>query len=133
MSSTTDFITELIRAANEVGRLTSTERTRLMIRGARTIRAMRLQTGIRPGAGPDPLNNVEIAALKSANGSDEEATKVFLELADMIRTMKIALDRKDGDGDGRTWPLNPTIGITCARMPTAPGVSTIFSPGSRPK
>ena len=50
---------------------------------------MRLETGIRPGAGPDALNDVEIAALKSAKGSVEDAKKVLLEMADMIRTLKL--------------------------------------------
>jgi hypothetical protein len=94
LNSTTGFITELIRAANEVSKLTPVERTSLMARGSRIVREMRLRTGIRPGAGPDPLNTVEVAALKSANGSNEEATKVLLELADMIRTLKILLDAK---------------------------------------
>jgi hypothetical protein len=94
LSSITDFIAELIRAANEVGRLTPAERTKLMVRGARTIREMRLRSGIRSGGGRDALNDLEIAALKSEKGSYDDAQKVLLEMADMIRTLKIVLDAK---------------------------------------
>ncbi|WP_426130239.1 hypothetical protein [Pararhizobium sp. PWRC1-1] len=96
MSSITDFIAELIRAANEIGRLTPAERTKLMVRGARTIRELRLMTGIRSGAGRDALNDLEIAALKSEKGSHQDAQKVLLEMADMIRMLKIVLDGKIG-------------------------------------
>ena len=41
MSTTTDFIAELIRAANEIHTLTSVERVRLIERAAATIQAQR--------------------------------------------------------------------------------------------
>jgi hypothetical protein len=46
MSSTADFIAELIRAANEVEKLTPYELSRLLDRSVDTIRDMRDQTGI---------------------------------------------------------------------------------------
>lgn len=94
MSATTDFIAELIKAANVAGKLTEEERRRLTDRGARTIREMRLETGIRPGRGKDVLYDLEIAALKAETGSGEEIKTVLLEMADMIRTLKIVLDAK---------------------------------------
>jgi hypothetical protein len=104
MSGTTDFISELVRAANKVGKLTPAERVKLMVRGARTIREMRLMTGIRSDTRRDALNDVEIAALKSEKGSHEDAQNVLLEMADMIRTLKIVLDAKNEElwGEVRT-------------------------------
>lgn len=49
MSLTTDFIAELIRAANEADKLTPFEVRRLLNRSVATIRDMREQTGI-PGS-----------------------------------------------------------------------------------
>lgn len=46
MSLTTDFIAELIRAANEPNKLTAYEISRLLDRSIDTIREMREQTGI---------------------------------------------------------------------------------------
>lgn len=94
MSTTTDFIAELVRAANQIGKLSPGERIKLMARGARTIRELRLQTGVRQGLGRDPLGDLEIAALKSETGPDDDAKAVLLEMADMIRTLKIVLDAK---------------------------------------
>ena len=47
MSATTDFIAELVRAANEVAKLTGLEKQRLLVRAVATVREMRLQSGMR--------------------------------------------------------------------------------------
>lgn len=94
MTAATEFISELVRAANEIGKVSAAERIKLMSRGAHTIREMRLQTGIRPGRGKDVLGDLEIAALHSETGSDDDAKAVLLEMANMIRTLKIVLDAK---------------------------------------
>lgn len=94
MSTTTAFISELIRAANTAEKLTEDERRRLTDRGARTIREMRLETGIRPGRGKDVLFDLEIAALKAESRSTDQIKAVLLDMADMIRTLKIVLDAK---------------------------------------
>ena len=97
MSSTTDFIAELIRAANEIERLGIDERRRLVDRAARMVRELRIETGVRPGRrGQDPLRDIEIAALMAeAAGNNDDLKGVLLDLADMIRTLKIVLDAKD--------------------------------------
>ena len=95
MTATTDFIAELIRAANFPDKLTEHDRRRLTDRAARTIREMRLQTGVRPGRGKDALYYLEVDALRAEVGSPEDIKKVLLEMADMIRTLKIVLDAKD--------------------------------------
>ncbi|CAN7504638.1 hypothetical protein [Pararhizobium sp. LjRoot238] len=95
MTATTDFIAELFRAANEVGKLTVDEKRRLMKRGMRTIRELRLETGIRPSrTGRDALLAIQIDALQTEARSDDEIRAVLLDLADMIRTLKIVLDVK---------------------------------------
>ena len=96
MATTTDVFSELIRATDEVGKLSPWERSRPMACGARTIRELRLVTGIRPGTARR-LHNVDVAALKSEKG-DEEAQMVLLEMADIIRTRKIVLDAPERGG-----------------------------------
>jgi hypothetical protein len=97
LSSTTDFISELIRAANGLSTLGIDERRRLIDRAVRMVREMRVETGIRPGRrGNDPLRDIEIAALMAeAAGNRDDVKGVLLDLADMIRTLKIVLDAKD--------------------------------------
>ncbi len=96
MSSTTDFIAELIRAANGLITLGIDERRRLIDRGVRMVREMRVESGVRPGRrGQDPLRDIEIAALMAeAAGNNDDLKGVLLDLAEMIRTLKIVLDAK---------------------------------------
>jgi hypothetical protein len=46
LSSTTDFVAELIRAANQIESLTALEKNRLLDRAATVVREMREQMGI---------------------------------------------------------------------------------------
>ena len=96
MSSTTDFIAELIRAANEVGTSGIDERRRFVDRAVRMVREMRVETEARPGRGrQDPLRDIEIAALMAeASGNDDDLKGVLLDLADMIRASMTVLDAK---------------------------------------
>jgi hypothetical protein len=96
LSSTTDFIVELVRAANELGRLPIDERRRLVDRAVRMVREMRIESGIRPSRrGQDPLRDIEIAALMAeVAGNNDDLKGVLLDAADMIRTLKIVLDAK---------------------------------------
>lgn len=102
MSVTTDFIAELFRAANEVGKLRTDERRRLIDRAVRMVREMRVETGIRPSRGKqDALRDIEIAALMAdASGNGDDFKGVLLDLADMIRVLKIVLDGKYEDLSG---------------------------------
>jgi hypothetical protein len=47
------MLRELIKAANQIGKVSAGERMRLMSGGARTFRVMRLETGVRYGKGKD--------------------------------------------------------------------------------
>jgi len=95
LSSSIDFIAELTRAVNEVSKLTGDERTNLLLRAFQMIRDLRLETGVRHGHRRDTLRDLEIAALRAEHGTDEDAKKVLLETAEMIRTLKFVLDEKD--------------------------------------
>jgi hypothetical protein len=96
LSSTTNFIVELVRAANELGTLGNDERRRLVDRAVRMVREMRIETGVRPGRrGQDRLRDIEIAALMvEVSGNNDDLKGILLDLADMIRTLKIVLDAK---------------------------------------
>jgi hypothetical protein len=99
MSHTTDFIAELFRAANEVDKLSTGERRRLVDRAVRMVGEMRIDTGVRPSRGNmDALRDIQIAALMAeAGGNDDDVKAVLLDLAEMIRTLKIVLDAKVPD------------------------------------
>lgn len=96
MSTTTDFIAELARAAHEAGKLTADERGRLIMRGARDqgdAASKQAYAGARQrversgGGGADEIQD----------GSNDGAKTVLLEVADMILALKVVLDVKAGD------------------------------------
>lgn len=96
MSATTDFIAELVRAANEIDKLSTAERRRLSDRAVRMVREMYIGTGVRHIRGnKDALRDIEIAILMAeAGGNDDDVKAVLLDLAEMIRTLKIVQDGK---------------------------------------
>ncbi|WP_085043874.1 hypothetical protein [Ensifer aridi] len=93
MSLTTDFIAELIRAANEADKLTPFEVKRLLNRSVATIRDMREQTGIRGNhRAKDVVIDLQVAAARAESLSSAEIRDALLDAADIIRTLKILLD-----------------------------------------
>ena len=69
MSSTTDFIAELVRAANEVEKLDAYEKVRLLDRAVTTIRDMREQVGIPPsGTAADAVVDLQMTSVAFARG-----------------------------------------------------------------
>ncbi len=98
MSYTADFISELTRAANEVDKLSTDEYRRLVERAVRMVREMRLETGTRPSRGNYVvMGDLEIAALMTeAAANNDEVEGVLLNLAGMIRALKIMVDGKIG-------------------------------------
>ncbi|WP_426124498.1 hypothetical protein [Pararhizobium sp. PWRC1-1] len=91
MSPNTDFIAELIRAANEVGNLSALEKGRMLQRSIVIIRDGRNEVGIPPADGVIDLQTV---AASIDRRSDDEVKAALLDAADMIRTLKIVLDAK---------------------------------------
>ena len=93
MSNTTDFIAELVRAANEVHSLTQFERRRLLQRAVITIRELREQVGLPSNhASADALIELQTTAVAIASRSDEQVKCALLTAADMIRTLRILLN-----------------------------------------
>lgn len=96
MSLTTQFIAELIRAANEADRLSPLEIKRLLNRSIATIRDMQEQTGIPSNnRTKDVLIDLQVSAARADHLSAAEIGDVLLDAADIIRTLKIALDGKE--------------------------------------
>ena len=96
MSTTTDFISELVRAANEIGKLDNYQRSRLLYRAIATIRDGRDQVGIPPSrTAADAVIDLLTIAASVGSRSDDEIKAALLDAANMIRTLKIVLDAKD--------------------------------------
>jgi hypothetical protein len=94
MSLTTDFISELIRAANESDRLTHYEMSRLFDRAIDTIRDMREQTSAKEThRARDVLINLRISSARARDLSAEEVRDALVDAADVIRALKILLER----------------------------------------
>ncbi|MBY5447834.1 hypothetical protein HFO93_31250 [Rhizobium leguminosarum] len=96
MSYTAVFISELTRAANEVDKLSTDEYRRLVERAVRMVREIRLETSTRPNRGDYvAMGDLEIAALMTeAAANNDEVEGVLLNLAGMIRALKIIMDGK---------------------------------------
>ncbi|PLT98093.1 hypothetical protein BMJ34_15880 [Sinorhizobium medicae] len=92
MSITTAFIAELIRAANEVERLTPYEISRLLDHSVDTIREMRRQTGIAGShCAGDVVIDLQVASARARDLLPAETRDVLLDAADVIRTFKIVV------------------------------------------
>ncbi len=87
MSLTTDLIAELVRAANQVGHLTATEKRRLLERAVATIREMRNEVGIPPSrTAGDAVIDLQTTAAVMERRTDDHVRAALLDAADMIRT-----------------------------------------------
>ena len=98
MSATTEFVSELVRAANEVERLGNVERRRLLERAVTSIRDMRDEIGIRESrTAADAVIDLQTTAVALWMGKriDDEVKAALLHAASMIRALKIVLDAKD--------------------------------------
>lgn len=95
MSSTTDFIAELVRAANEVEKLGGKEIRRLLDRSVAVILEMREKIGIPPSKTTSnaviDLQATEFPLMRGA-ATVEEVRAALLDAAGMIRDLHIVLD-----------------------------------------
>lgn len=93
MSSIHAFICELIRAANEVEKLTPREMSRLLDRSVDTIRDLRGQTEIAGSRrARDVLIDLQIASSRARDLSPEAARDTLLDAAEIIRALRIMLE-----------------------------------------
>ncbi len=96
MSQTTAFISELIRAANEVERLTPFEVSRLLDRSVDTIRDMRERAGlVANGRANDVVIDLGIASARVRDLSTEEIRDTLIDAADVIRALRIILAEQE--------------------------------------
>jgi hypothetical protein len=96
MTDITDFIAELIRAANRVERIGEFEKTRLLEQAYITIRDGRYKVGMRPSKRKADAS-LDLLTMSRAipRHTDAEVRAALLDAAEMIRTLKIVLDAKD--------------------------------------
>jgi anti-sigma-K factor RskA len=97
MSATTDFIAELVRAANEVHKLSRLEKRRLVERAITTIHDLRSQVQRWPSSNvQDAVFHLQMAAIapEQRDRNDEAAKAALLNAAAMIRNLHIVLETK---------------------------------------
>ncbi|ODT09002.1 MAG: hypothetical protein ABS35_43910 [Kaistia sp. SCN 65-12] len=95
MSSTTDLIAELFRAANQIGTLTSFERVRLIERAAATIQGQRDLLATKERVVPltyDVTANLEKMKAQAPEMPEVLSAVVMLKCADEIRRLRILLE-----------------------------------------
>ncbi|MDQ0324151.1 flagellin-specific chaperone FliS [Pararhizobium capsulatum DSM 1112] len=96
MTPITDFIAELIRAANKVEKLGVPQRKRLLQRAIGTIYALRDKVGmVSDKNSADATARLKVVAGTIDRRTNEEVGAALLVAADIIRTLKIVLDAKD--------------------------------------
>ena len=96
MSTTTDFIAELFRAGNEVGKLNAFEKRRLLERAANTLRGMHdLAGGSQAQKLSDSADRLDAYAARAETLSDDELKTALTVAADVIRIMRVLLGAKD--------------------------------------
>ncbi|WP_245494051.1 hypothetical protein [Rhizobium leguminosarum] len=92
-SSVPGFVAELVRAANEVDRLTAREIESLLPRAMTTVRDLHEQAGI-PGSGTDDdaIVRLDIVAKGVVTFSQANISASLREAADLVRTLWIIGD-----------------------------------------
>jgi hypothetical protein len=90
-----DVIAELIRAANTVHKLTTRQRRRLLGRAYVEILDQYVKSnGDVPSGGLDPAALFLHATGHVENLSDDDVKELLLDAAEMIRSMRVAMDRR---------------------------------------
>ncbi|WP_151343773.1 hypothetical protein [Rhizobium leguminosarum] len=92
----TDFVTELYRAANEVGKPTAFEKRRLIERAVTTVKPMRVQIAFSSPPrrdGQDILVDIATVGGEIVSAPNQIVSHALLEAADLIRTLKIVPQR----------------------------------------
>jgi hypothetical protein len=93
MRSVPSFVSELVRAANEVDRLSARETEKLLHRSVATVRDLRGIVGIpAEGTELDAVIQLNHLASLADEATPEQVRDGLLEAADMIRTLWIVLD-----------------------------------------
>jgi hypothetical protein len=103
MTQLSQFIAELIRAANTIHKLTTRQRRRLLGRAYVEILDQYVKSnGEVPKWDLDPATDILHATGHVEDLSDDEVKELLLDAAEMIRTLRIAQDR--GSNTSSTEP-----------------------------
>ena len=89
MTVTTDFIADLVRAANGVEKLSAHQVSDLLDRSVDIIRQLRQELGIVPVPGKDALIYIRTVSAGGARVPQEEWHHGLLHAAEMIRDLHI--------------------------------------------
>lgn len=92
MTETTDFISRLVRAANQVETLHHLEAKRLLDKAIRHIEELRAESGIIPIRGRDAVVYIKTVSAGVDRVSREEWHHALLHAAEMIRDLRVVLD-----------------------------------------
>jgi hypothetical protein len=92
MSSATDLISELVRAANVVKSLSPSHVTRMLDRAVLAIRELRNIVGIVPIREKDAIIYIRTVAAGADRVSEEEWQHALLHAAEMLRDLHIVAD-----------------------------------------
>jgi hypothetical protein len=97
LGSLPSFISELVRAANEFGRIGDFEKRRLLDRAYRTVEEMRAEIKPSERRGSDYDSAIDFLTMSRSLESftTDEIKEALLDAADMLRTLKIVLDAKE--------------------------------------
>ena len=93
VSTTTDLIADLVRAANGDGEAAERERRRLLKLAVHRIYDLRVLAGIpSSGTAQDALGAIRFAAHAMESLSDDELKLALLKAAEMLRDLRIVID-----------------------------------------
>jgi hypothetical protein len=93
MNSVPSFVSELVRAANEVNRLTTREAKSLILRAISAVRDLRDVIGIPVnGTKHDAVIQLNLLVSVIEKASQQEIRDGLLSAADMVRTLWVVVD-----------------------------------------
>jgi hypothetical protein len=108
MTQLSQFIAELIRAANTVQKLTTRQRRRMLGRAYVEIIDQYVNSnGKVPTGGLDPAALFLHATGHVEDLTDGQVKELLLDAADMIRTLRIAMDRRSSASSREFHPGAP--------------------------
>ncbi|WP_075292021.1 hypothetical protein [Pararhizobium arenae] len=96
MTTTTDFVSRLVRAANEPHSLHPTEVKSLLDRSISVIADLRAEAGIVPIRGRDAIIYIKTVAAGVDRVPIDEWHHSLLHAAEMIRDLRVVLDTGTG-------------------------------------
>lgn len=91
------FISELIKATNQINRLTEMEKSRLLDRAGRTIQDMREETGVRYRPEDDEVDaawDLRRISRNTADFTQDEIQSATLDAVEMLKTLQGMLAAK---------------------------------------